>query len=130
MLKKDLNCNATHTNGAFEIIRSLLLENHSNDPLRVMTDFLKELMKWIVRQPASLATGEKPQRRLKQGIIFHELIFFCKGANDRGVVDGFRQQLDEYIESSFGRELDAMEWPMKALDFPYLSRYIAWQKLN
>ncbi len=138
MLKRNADCNATHMNGAFEIIRSIFLENHKNGPIPpVISETLDALLLWISKGLSILPTSENSkeklpydrERRLKQGILFHKLIFVCKGENDRSIVDEYRQGLDEKIEEIFGKYLKKYDGAV-GLRFPYLTRYMAWRKIQ
>ncbi|KAF9450743.1 hypothetical protein P691DRAFT_700655 [Macrolepiota fuliginosa MF-IS2] len=137
MLNKNTNCNATHTTGAFEIIRSIFMDNLPNGPIpQVVSDTLGELLKWIAKEPSHPVPTEMlvfdPEERLRLGVPFHGLIFVCKGESDRNTVDRYRQQMNDYIEKVFGKELDDLVLgdSMRNVRFPYLTRYMTSRGMN
>lgn len=130
MLVKNLECNSTHTKGAFEIIRSIIIETGNGPIPPIVAETLDELLEWIRKEPSNPHSGEKREGRLRQGIPFHKLIFACRGNDDRRLVDKYRQDLDGYIGSIFEKELSGVDLPIKNLRFPHLSRYMQWRELE
>lgn len=114
------------------------MENHKTDPVPpIISKILNEALLWISKEPsASLASDSSKkkhlydrERRLKQGLLFHKLIFVCKGEEDRSIVDEYRQGLDDRIKATFGEEL--MKGNSAAgLRYPYLTRYMAWRQIQ
>lgn len=129
MLKEDLDCGTTHTNGAYEIIRSILVENPIDTSVpEIVSKTLDELLEWTSKEPSSSSPSERrscyPEGRLKQAIPFHKLILVCKGDSDRTIIEDYRQRLDKFIRNRLRQELDAVETPMRFPKYPYLTRYI------
>lgn len=126
MLAKKLECNTTHTNGAFEIIRSILAETPTTSPIpQIVPDTLDELLKWVSECEGTVGDRE---RRLRQATLFHKLILVCKGEEDRRIVGEYREGLENKIKGMFGKEL--VIDPTASLRFPYLTKYMASRQIQ
>lgn len=128
-LKKNIDCDATHTDGAFEIIWSIFAENRENNAIpQVVSETLEELILWVSRHPNNNeGSTYDPEKRLKQVVMFYKLIQACKFQNDRELVDECRQGLENKIKAMFENELAG---PSAGLKFPYLVRYLAWRQIQ
>lgn len=130
-----MNCNDTHLNAAFEIIKSIFTENHDPDTVPpVVSDMFTALLGWVERDPINPFAGKPPEKRLKQAIPFHKLLLVCKGEGERVVVEHFCQALDSHIERVFGREVDTVRDSEKSftgtVEFDSLARYMTGKGLN
>ncbi|KAF5353522.1 hypothetical protein D9756_007994 [Leucocoprinus leucothites] len=122
MLEKDLECNATHTNGAFEILYSILQETPRRPhTLEVVQRSLRTVLLWVQKDSVDDPTSGKPERRLKQGVMFTRLILACQGDKDRPVINEFRRGIENHISSLFGAGLKPD--PNSRLDYPYLAKF-------
>ncbi len=96
VLKNKEECETTNLEGAFEIIRSILLKNPTPSHIpKIVFDTLHELLDWVsdTQVPAFMR-----ERRLHRVMIFRGLILFCRGEEERKLVDEFREGLDNQIK--------------------------------
>lgn len=136
MLKKNIECNQTHTIGAFEIIRYICIEASTQHvAASLIGKTLEELLRWVARgMPSQRADGKSeldPEKRLRQGTLFCKLTLVSRAGPYEKIVKKYRAGLDALIKEEFGRQLDAMQGVTgKPSSFPYLAKYLAWRGLE